>query len=68
MLVELSPKFQRYAEPDVVTELSVNWTSSGEQPEELSGENVTAGSGLTVTVTCAVDEQPFVVPVTVYVI
>ena len=68
MLVELSPKFQRYVEPDGVTELSANWTSNGEQPAKGSGENITTGSGLIETVTCAVEVHPLRFPVTVYVV
>ena len=39
-----------------------------EQMEGLPAAAVTVGVGFTVTVTCAVDEQPEVVPVTVYVV
>jgi len=67
----LSPKFQDHelmVDGGATEDRSVNETETGEQSDAVTGEKLTTGSWLTLTVTCAVDVHPFKFPVTIYVV
>jgi hypothetical protein len=50
---------------DIIVEPSINEAVNGSHPDNAAGKIFTTGKGFTVTVTCAVDVQPLMSPVTV---